>query len=85
MIAGTIVSEDCVIHFQINQETATAQYTVCDAMTGEQETREVDGPTFMHVLGMGLQFTGDYSERFSPEQVESVQPKSKNKALRLIP
>jgi hypothetical protein len=88
MIAGHITIEDTTLNFRaLVTEDGPAQvtYTVCDAVTGEEETRTVHAGDFMQALGLALSFDGEPvpdSEEFR-HRIELVQPV--NKDLRFIP
>ena len=82
MISGTIVLEDQVITFS-NQDNNITRYTICDIMTGKEETREVSGKDFSIALGVALNWNGEIPDQDAWRQAENVQPMDKD--LRFIP
>ena len=81
MISGTIVIEDHAITFRAKSDKVI--YTVCDALTGKEETKTVAGKGFMLALGIALNCSGDVADKEDYELAEDVMPD--NKELRFIP
>jgi hypothetical protein len=89
MLAGTIVIEDLTITFKVNQAekdetyegTYHVTYTVCEGLTGEEETVFCHAGRFMRALGCALNFSGDHVGEY--EELEAIQPI--NEKLRFIP
>lgn len=87
MIAGTIILEDQAITFKITSTRKdpnnAVTYTVCDCASGKEETKTVNGKSFMFAIGIALNWDGEIPEESAYKLAESVQPDDME--LRFIP
>lgn len=83
-IFGSITIEDTRVDFEVLTNNQV-KYTVFDTWNHTQETKVVDGKSFMIALGIALNFDGEIPKNIPDawSAAEAIQPDTKS--LRFIP
>jgi len=74
MFCGTLVMEDTTLTFNMNVDLIV-RYTVCDSITGENETFEVPQDKFFKALAIAVHNDGMPDWKTDYADAESIQGK----------